>query len=369
MTGVEPEHATGAGEAERQVVIGLVNNMPDAAFRTTERQFRELLSAAPLGHRIQVRRFYLPDVPRSSEMQSYLGRHYESVADLWTSHVDGLIVTGAEPRAPVLTEEPFWGDLARLIDWAADHTVSTVWSCLAAHAAVLKLDGIARRPLPGKLSGVFDCQKIIDHPLLAGMPAQWRIPHSRYNGLPEALLEASGYLLLSRSVEAGADLFIKQGASLFIFLHGRPEYAPDALLREYRRDITRFLSGERDDFPEAPGFYFDGETTTALSAFRQRALEQRTLDLLVELPAKIADDVLMHPWKDPARDIFANWLTYLVQKSQVGDLSLSTSPQHLASVLDCLITEVGITDSGADQTSGDDLPYQAQPRVDFAPGL
>lgn len=369
MADTRPEDATSPGQADRPVVIGLINNMPDAAFRTTERQFRELLSAAPLGHRIEVRRFYLPDVPRSSEMQSYLGRHYENIADLWTSQVDGLIVTGAEPRAPNLTDEPFWGDLAKLIDWAADHTSSTIWSCLAAHAAVLKLDGINRHPLPGKLSGVFDCQKVIDHPLLARMPAQWRIPHSRYNGLPEKLLEASGYLLLSRSVEAGADLFIKQGASLFIFLHGHPEYAPDALLREYRRDITRFLSGEREDFPEAPGFYFDGETTMALSAFRQRALEQRSLDLLVELPAKIADDVLMHPWKDPARDIFANWLTYLAQKTQVEGLSLSTSPQPLASVLDCLIAEVGITNSGADQPGGDIVPYQTYPRVDFAPEL
>ena len=42
--------------------------------------------------------------------------------------------------------------------------------------------------------------------------------------------------MLSRSPVAGADLFIKQRKSLFVFLQGHPEYDPGSLLREYQRD-------------------------------------------------------------------------------------------------------------------------------------
>ncbi len=304
-------------DAEDAIVIGFVNNMPDAALRTTERQFRDLLLAGPFGNRVSIRWFCLPDVPRADIIQPYLHQHYETIDNLWTSDLDGLIVTGAEPRAPGLKQEPYWNTLARLIDWAEDHTVSTVWSCLAAHAAVLHLDGIDRSPLDEKLSGVFDCQKVADHPLVSGMPATWRIPHSRYNGLPAKALEAMGYQIISTSKDAGADLFVKQRSSLFIFAQGHPEYDPDALFREYRRDITRFLSGERNDFPEAPRFYFDHKTAAALEAFRLRALERRNTDILVELPVGIAEVMLTHPWREPARGIYANWVAYLAaQKSQ-----------------------------------------------------
>ena len=348
-------HLTDTYRVERYpVVVGLINNMPDAAFRATERQFRELLSVAPLDHSIRIRRFYLPEIPRSDEMRSYLVRHYEDIADLWDSPVDGLIVTGAEPRAALLRQEPFWPSFARLIEWAAGNTVSAVWSCLAAHAAVLQMDGIDRRPLNKKLSGIFDCQKIADHPILAGMPASWCIPHSRYNGLPEKILQESGYLLLSRSDEAGADLFVKQGASLFIFLHGHPEYAPDALLREYRRDVTRFLSGEREEFPEPPGFYFDNDTEFALAAFRRKAVEQRATELLADLPTTIAGHVLMHPWRRLARDLFSNWLYYLVaQRSRSSDFNNLTSSM------------LGSWTSGP---GSGEIPPRPHQHIDFAPG-
>ena len=43
------------------LVIGLVNNMPDGAFKTTERQFRELLTFARGDTPIRLRLFSLPE--------------------------------------------------------------------------------------------------------------------------------------------------------------------------------------------------------------------------------------------------------------------------------------------------------------------
>jgi homoserine O-succinyltransferase/O-acetyltransferase len=295
------------------IVIGLVNNMSHAALQTAERQFCSLLSAACGGLPICLRLFYLPELQSLDQDRSLRDQGYENIRELWTAHIDGLIVTGTEPRMAALADEPYWATLTKLIDWAEIHTLSTIWSCLAAHAAVLHLDGIDRCPLGEKLSGVFECTKSENHPLMAGAPSWWRVPHSRYNGLPCQALASCGYRLLSKSADAGADTFIKEKKSLFIFFQGHPEYDPGALLREYRRDIRRFLVGERSTFPEMPQNYFDKEIRTALAEFRERALQQRSVDLLSSFPA-VPEQQLDYAWHNFAVVIYTNWLLHLVDR-------------------------------------------------------
>jgi homoserine O-succinyltransferase/O-acetyltransferase len=301
------------------IVVGLVNNMSDAALRTTEQQFRALLSAPLSGLRVCLRPFFMPEIPRSDTVRLHFMQHYEPIDALWESQVDGLIVTGAEPRAEVLTDEPYWDSLTKLVDWAEDHTVSTIWSCLAAHATVHHLDGIDRRLLEKKLSGVYKCRKVADHPILAGIPPQWDVPHSRYNGLPEELLASMGYRVLSTSTKTGADVFVRERGSLFVFLHGHPEYRVDALFREYRRDVIRFLSSEQESYPDLPEGYFDENTAQLLATFRQRAIQQRSMDLIMDLPAHgAANERLPHAWRNVAVRFFANWLSYLGAEGSRG---------------------------------------------------
>jgi homoserine O-succinyltransferase len=295
------------------IVIGLVNSMPDTALRSTERQFRALLSIASRTNPAHLRLFHLPEVPRQQWGRSLVNQYYEDIHKLWAIPLDGLIVTGTEPQAAALVDEPYWPTLTRLIDWAEDHTASTIWSCLAAHSAVFHIDGIARRALSEKLSGIFDCKRAEDHRLTVDAPPRWRVPHSRYNGLPEETLVHRGYRVLSRSPEAGADIFVRHGKSLFVFFQGHPEYDPGALLREYRRDIRRFLAGERADYPEMPKNYFDENTGAALSEFRERVLREPNIDLLGSLPA-VDEEKLAHTWREFAVQIYTNWLSYLAER-------------------------------------------------------
>src|SRR6202012_4819254 len=81
------------------IEIGLLNNMPDAALEATELQFLELLGAAAGNSWIHLRFFSLPQVPRGERGKSYLERCYLDVRELWEAELDGLIVTGNEPRA------------------------------------------------------------------------------------------------------------------------------------------------------------------------------------------------------------------------------------------------------------------------------
>ena len=301
-----------SGEAD-PIVIGLVNNMPDAALRATERQFLELLSAASGGHTVHLRFLSVPQIPRGETGRTHIS-FYESIGEVWDDHFDGLIVTGTEPRARVLEDEPYWPTLATLADWAEHHTVSTIWSCLAAQIAVLRADGIARRPFGWKLSGVFPCTKAADHAITAGFPQCWCVPQTRYNDLPEQALSASGYRILSRLPDAGADIFVRERGSLFLFIQGHPEYDPESLFREYRRDIARFLSGERDTYPDPLQGYFDEDTATALDAFRWRALHTRDAALLLSLPDAVAGWQPTHSWREPAIRLYANWLFFLAQR-------------------------------------------------------
>jgi homoserine O-succinyltransferase len=323
----EPPPRSGSREP---VVIGLVNNMPDAALRTTERQVRDLLSRAAGELPVSLRVFSLPELPRSEAGRAHVGQFHEPVSALWTSQVDALIVTGTEPKAVTLEDEPYWPTLVRLIDWAEEHTLSTIWSCLAAHAAAHYLDGIERQALVGKLFGVFECDKATDHPLVDGGPARWCVPHSRYNELPEQALMRAGYQVLTRSPAVGADMFIKERKSLFLFLQGHPEYDSTALFGEYRRDIRRFLAGDRDCYPELPRGYFNRETEAAMLAFRERALRQRDIALLPSFPAAAAGRQLADPWRSAATRLYTNWLCYLVER-RAGRLGL-TAPMRAARI-------------------------------------
>lgn len=293
------------------VHIGLVNNMPDPALQSTERQFVSLLDSASNGIAVRVSFYSLPGIPRAESARRYISRFYSSTRSLSNAKLDGLIVTGTEPRASNLREEPYWGALASLVDWAQHHTSSTVWSCLAAHAAVLHLDGIDRYRLNSKRFGVFDCAIESEHSLTAGAPAQPRIPHSRWNDLPGQRLADCGYRILTRTADGSLDTFIRERNSLFVFFQGHPEYEANTLLLEYRRDIGRYLRGERDTYPALPHGYFDTHTAISLSALRERAIRNRREDLLEDFPVLTT---LTNRWRPAAIALYRNWLSYLSEE-------------------------------------------------------
>jgi homoserine O-succinyltransferase/O-acetyltransferase len=295
------------------MTIGLVNNMPDAACEATERQFLDLLRGATSNAVVHLKLFSIADVPRADHVRRELAARYRDISELWDTRLDGLIVTGTEPRAANLKDEPYWATLAKLVDWARQNTVSAIWSCLAAHAAVLHAEGIARRPLQEKKFGVFDCEIASIHPLTTGMKPRLRVPHSRYNDLPQRALAAGGYRLITRSTAAGADAFVReeQGGSLFVFFQGHPEYETDTLAREYRRDVGCFLRGKQQHYPAAPEGYFNDAATALVNDFRARAVGDRRASLMDDFPFAALEPALENTWRRSAIDVYENWIVYL----------------------------------------------------------
>jgi homoserine O-succinyltransferase/O-acetyltransferase len=308
-----PALAPVESDAERDgkggLTIALVNNMPDTALKATERQFMRLVQSAAGKTHVRFHFLALPSIVRSRLAKEHIEREYRDIAELGQLNIDGLIVTGAEPIAQTLSEEKYWREFVDLVDWAKTNTRSTIWSCLAAHAAVKHLGDIERHRLPRKCSGVYDCGKVADHDLLRDLPRSIKVSHSRLNEIRESDLVAQGFSILTYSDQAGVDIFARDDDSRFIFFQGHPEYDALSLQREYMRDIARFLAGDRDDYPAIPASYFEPETEAILVDFEQRARRTRNAELAAELPGLTLRPNV--PAGGAATTIFQNWIDFL----------------------------------------------------------
>jgi homoserine O-succinyltransferase len=297
------------------VSLALINNMPDPALEDTELQFFELLDIASGDVPVFLKLYSLTGIPRTDRGERHLNSFYWGMDDLWNSRFDGVIMTGTEPRRPDLREEPYWPVLTQVLDWAERNTASTVLSCLAAHAGVLHSDGIGRHPLSDKQFGVFDFTKGADHELTCGTSETIRFPHSRWNEVRADELTASGYVVLTQSADGGVDSFVKKKKrSLFVHFQGHPEYGAQTLLKEYRRDIKRFLRRERETYPSMPQGYFDAASASLLNDFREVALSERREELIEGFPDAAVVGKLQKTWHSSAATVYRNWLQYVVAK-------------------------------------------------------
>ncbi len=303
------------GRHGEYIKLALINNMPDAALEDTEMQFFELLDAAAEDIPVSLKLYSLPEIPRNGLGTQRLRDFYSSINDLLNCRFDGVIMTGTEPRRPDLRDEPYWPALATVLDWAEQNTASTVLSCLAAHAGVLHSNGIPRHRLSDKQFGVFDFEKTRNHALTNGIGNVMRIPHSRWNEVRADALTSCGYDVLVQSADSGVDLFVKKKKnSLFVHFQGHPEYGARTLLKEYRRDIKRFLKKERETYPSVPHGYFDAESSKCLAHFRETALADPREDLIAAFPEAAVACTLQNSWHASAVSVYRNWLHYIVSK-------------------------------------------------------
>jgi homoserine O-succinyltransferase len=295
------------------VEIAFINNMPDAALEDTESQFFGLLGEAAENIPVHLRLYSLPHISRSERAQRHLSNFYFGIDDLFSSRFDAVIMTGTEPRQSNLRNEPYWDALVDVLDWAENNTVSTVLSCLAAHAAVLHSDGIDRHRLDDKQFGVFDERKVSEHTLLSQTSDLMPFPHSRWNEVPEDALSSCGYTVLTKSAEAGVNLFVKKKKrSLFVHFQGHPEYDAGTLFKEYRRDVKRYLRGERETYPSMPHEYFDPAAIELLTRFRENATFDRGEELQAHFPESLG--TAESRWHSSATLVYSNWLQYVASR-------------------------------------------------------
>ncbi len=313
-------------EESKPVTIALINNMPDAALEDTELQFFELLNNAAGNIPVSVKLYSLPGIPRSARGEQHLNSLYSGIDELVNGRFDGVIVTGTEPLHSDLRAEPYWEVLTSVFDWAERNTTSTVLSCLAAHAGVLYSDGIPRHRLADKQFGVFAFKKNLGHALTQHIEEAVQTPHSRWNEVREDALVACGYDVLTSSTQGGVNSFVKKkGKCLFVHFQGHPEYGAQTLLKEYRRDIKRFLRRERETYPTMPVGYFNASVSHLLAEFQNNVLSDAREELMSSFPEGAVVDTVRNSWAPWATDLYRNWLQYLIARKSDNSSPVAVS--------------------------------------------
>ncbi len=294
----------------RALHVGLLNMMPDAALEATERQFFRLLDGANRVVQIHIHPFTLNSLDRGVDAAEHIDKHYANFEELREQGLDALILTGANITKPDLQQEPFWDDLCTVVDWAAEHVTSIFCSCLATHAVWQHRYGIKRTHLQHKCWGVFEHRSIAsEHPLVNRVNARFCVPHSRYNVVDRSTLEAVGMHTLVYSDEIGAQFVVSEDGFRFVFSQGHPEFDTESLLKEYKREVTRFFKNERDDYPPFVDNYFSLQSRAILREYEAlvRKAKQQELSLPF-FPEKLIVERLDNIWRDTAHAIMANWI-------------------------------------------------------------
>jgi homoserine O-succinyltransferase/O-acetyltransferase len=308
----------------RELHIGFLNMMPDAALRATERQFLRLIGSCNQIAQFFVYPFTVPGLPRDGDTQAYIDRYYYTFEDLQKMGLDALIVTGANVANPTLEQEPFWEPLKDVVGWARENVVSILCSCLSTHALVTQLYQIDRRLMSQKLWGVYP-HRIVQqkHPLLRGINTRFDIPHSRHNTIPVAALEAAGVTVLIESDAGEMHMAVSADQFSIVYFQGHPEYDWNSLLKEYKREVNRYIQGERQDYPPHPERYFFGDVADIVDAYEQvvrKAQQQRTP--IPPFPEEQIEPHLDNTWGDTGKAIFNNWLGLVYQKADYNRPSL-----------------------------------------------
>ncbi len=311
----------------RELHIGIVNMMPDAAIRDTEVQFTLPLHYASSGLHIVPHFVAVDGVERGAKAQEYIDKNYETVDQVKEHGLDGLIITGANISDPDLRKAKFYEPLADLIGWAESDSgpTSTLYSCLASHAYMLIQHNEERSPLKEKRWGVFQ-HKVTDetHPLLHGMDTVFDIPHSRWNEIREEQFQRHHMNVLVVSEEAGVHMATSPDGLRAVLWQGHPEYNTKTLLGEFQRDLSisaeRRASAEQVPIAPLPENYFQGKGFSLAQEFQTQVAQGHYYDS--EHKGRMSSDmyreVLDHTpnrWSSSKRALLGNWIAAILDKT------------------------------------------------------
>ncbi len=225
--------------------------MPAGSLHATIQQWQNLTSQSGIATELTVYRLSNdPRIDNPNSASREIVRAYEPLdvrAEKLT--LDGLIITGANleressGKALPFHDITYIHALYEIMDYVRANIPSTYYSCLASHVALDRFYGLPRTIGQRKTFGVFKHRVMAPRsPFVRGIGKTMLAPHSRWGGvlLEQGALPAEltilarnrtiGWLALSAPNRAGGE---------DLFVQGHPEYDPEALHREYDRDVPQ----------------------------------------------------------------------------------------------------------------------------------
>ena len=268
----------------RPLKLLLLNLMPTKI--VTETQILRKLANTPL--QIDVELLQTKTHKAKNVSVEHLETFYTTFDEVKDRRFDGLIITGAPVELLEFEDVDYWDELTEIMDWSRTHVYSTLHICWGAQAGLFHHYGIGKYELPEKLTGVFEHNVLKpSSPLMRGSDDYFWAPHSRYTGVRAEDIEAEPRLeLIATSEEAGVYIAKSQDSRHF-FVLGHPEYDPETLDLEYRRDVERGLD------PDIPKYYYPQDDPTRVARSN---------------------------WRAHAQLLYTNWLNYYVYQATPYDL-------------------------------------------------
>ncbi len=99
-----------------------------------------------------------------------------------------------------------------------------------------------------------------------------------------------------------------------VFMQGHPEYDSISLLKEYKRDIGGFTTGQLPVYPPFPRHYFDRYNKALFDEYKERVhLALSDGSVIPAFPEKLALDRLSNTWHDSGEALVGNWIGLVYQ--------------------------------------------------------
>ncbi|VAW63494.1 Homoserine O-succinyltransferase [hydrothermal vent metagenome] len=299
----------------RELHIGLLNMMPDAALAATERQFFRLIGESNPIAQFYVHPFTLKELPRSDKAQLHIDQYYETFEAIKKQGLDALIITGVNVIGPELSNQTFWKPLIEVADWAHENVTSTLCSCLTTHALLEFRYSQKRTPRAQKKWGVF-MHRVTDlsHPLVADVNTLFDVPYSRWNNISRQQFEQAGLKVLAVGSGDSVHLATSEDGFRTVFFQGHPEYDTISLLKEYKREVLLYVAGKLENYPPFPENYFNLKSAAILREYKCKLLEALEKKAeLAEFPENLIVPDLDNTWHDTAEGIVGNWVGLIYQ--------------------------------------------------------
>jgi homoserine O-succinyltransferase len=281
---VMTEHRS-ASQDIRPLHIAILNLMPTK--EDTETQLLRVIGNTPL--QVEITLLHTQTYESRNADYQHLSTFYRTFDDVKAEYFDGLIITGAPVEKLDFEDVHYWQELKDIMAWADERAFSTLFICWAAQAGLHYHYGINKRPLPGKMFGVFPHRVLRrDSKLVRGFDDVFDIPVSRHTGLcEEEVLACPDLQVLAASEESGMGLIVSADGRR-VFATGHSEYNPNTLGNEYFRDLNKGLE------IDVPRHYFPEDNPGKPPVVR---------------------------WRGHAHLLFANWLNYFVYQETPYKLS------------------------------------------------
>jgi homoserine O-succinyltransferase len=141
-------------------------------------------------------------------------------------------------------------------------------------------------------------------------------------------LEAAGLTVLIESDSGEMHMAVSSDQFSIVYFQGHPEYDWNSLLKEYKREVNRYIAGDRHDYPPHPEHYFSDEVGALVDEYEQavrKAKQQATS--VPPFPEEKIEPHLDNTWGDTGKAIFNNWLGLVYQKADYNRPSLFDIPK------------------------------------------